>query len=49
MYACTSCQALFAGTVHGEMGDHTFSAPAECSACGSTDLVEIEDYVHEVR
>jgi hypothetical protein len=46
LYACTSCQAIFAGSVHGEVGDHHFTAPEECSACGETHLVEIEDYVH---
>ena len=44
LYVCESCQTVLAGTVQGQPPDHSFEAPAECAACGSSDFVELQNY-----
>jgi hypothetical protein len=46
-YVCDGCHAIYAGTVVNGGGTHRFEAPAECAACGSTEFVLLEQYVHE--
>lgn len=46
-YVCDSCLAVYVGAVDGDPPDHTYVPPEECSACGGTDFVEIENYPHE--
>ncbi|RYJ13000.1 hypothetical protein ELS19_02800 [Halogeometricum borinquense] len=46
-YVCKGCQAIYAGTVLKRGDTHHFEAPAECSACGSTAFVPLEQYIHE--
>ncbi|MBX0323813.1 hypothetical protein EGH21_12310 [Halomicroarcula sp. F13] len=43
-YVCEQCHAVFAGTVHGDPPDHSYTPPEECTACGATEFVEIQNY-----
>ncbi|EMA43997.1 hypothetical protein [Halococcus saccharolyticus] len=48
LYVCRDCQSVFVGDVSegSTPEDHTYSAPGECSGCGNTEFIEIEEYPH---
>lgn len=45
-YVCEGCQAVYAGTARSEDGGHSFEAPVECAACGSSSFVEFGQWTH---
>jgi hypothetical protein len=45
-YVCMNCQTMYAGSVRKEDGEHHFSPPDDCAACGNPDFIQAESYVH---
>jgi hypothetical protein len=46
-YVCEHCQVIHAGTpVHEGGGEHSFTPPDVCGACGETAFVRFAEWVH---
>lgn len=44
-YVCEECNSIYAGIVSGgSRGNHTYTPPEECAACGSHEFIEITQY-----
>ncbi len=46
-FVCTNCHVTHAGTpVHESPANHNFEAPESCGACGETEFIRTENWVH---
>jgi len=46
-YICTHCQVTHAGTpIHVSSGDHRFEPPETCGACGESEFVSADNWIH---
>ncbi|SDF13781.1 hypothetical protein SAMN04488067_102101 [Halorubrum xinjiangense] len=46
-FVCEDCQVTHAGTpVQGSSGGHEFEPPVSCGACGGTEFVSTEEWIH---
>jgi hypothetical protein len=46
-FVCESCQVTHAGTpIHLSAGQHEFEPPESCGACGATEFVQTEEWIH---
>ena len=46
-FVCEDCQVTHAGTpTQHSSGGHEFEPPASCGACGGTEFVPTEDWIH---
>jgi len=46
-YVCEHCQVVHVGTpAREDGGEHSFTAPDACGACGEASFVRFADWVH---
>lgn len=46
-YVCDNCHVTHAGTpVHISAAEHSFEPPESCGACGETEFIPIENWIH---
>lgn len=46
-YVCVACQTMHAGTpIHESGGSHSWNPPANCGACGESEFVPVEEWIH---
>lgn len=43
-FVCENCNNIVAGVVSGDPPNHTYEAPTDCMACGSSEFVAMEQY-----
>lgn len=46
-FVCENCQVTHAGTpVHISSGEHSFEPPESCGACGETEFISTDNWIH---